>query len=140
MTQIELDQLKMIITAATPGPWEYRPKEHDDWGIVRGPDGLTVLNSAPPCRWEMSQTGKPEGPSPIPENGNFCVAARNEMPKLIEKIERLKKAIWLLKTYAGETYRYWDTDQDSKVGKRLAAMAGFSPGYNEKIDEALGGI
>lgn len=23
-------------TKWTPGPWEYRPREHDDWGEVRG--------------------------------------------------------------------------------------------------------
>ncbi len=26
--------------AHTPGPWSYRSKEHDDWGIVRAPTDL----------------------------------------------------------------------------------------------------
>lgn len=29
----------MTQTKFTPGPWQYRPHELDDWGTVRGPNG-----------------------------------------------------------------------------------------------------
>lgn len=29
----------------TPGPWEYRPFEYDDWGVVRSADGLPVVQA-----------------------------------------------------------------------------------------------
>lgn len=41
------------------------------------------------------------------------------------------------KSYARKTFDLWDRDEDSKVGKRLAAMAGLNPGYDSGIDRIL---
>lgn len=51
--------------------------------------------------------------------------------------ERLRKAIETLRQYAYDTHNYWDNDQDMKVGKRLASMAGMLPDYCVRIDHAL---
>lgn len=34
---IDIDRLKKLHGAATPGPWAYRPDDMDDWGIVKSP-------------------------------------------------------------------------------------------------------
>lgn len=34
----------------TRGPWEYRPREHDDWGVVRAPDGYFIAQCSV-SRW-----------------------------------------------------------------------------------------
>lgn len=31
------DELRAMVADATPGPWLYRPMQHDDWGVVRAP-------------------------------------------------------------------------------------------------------
>jgi 5'(3')-deoxyribonucleotidase len=32
-----IEELKALAEKATPGPWEYRPGEYDDWGVIKGP-------------------------------------------------------------------------------------------------------
>lgn len=39
-----------------------------------------------------------------------------------------------MKAYAAVTLDHWDEDQDAKVGKRLKALAGLSPGYDSRLD------
>ena len=39
-----------------------------------------------------------------------------------------------LKRIAAETYQEWDSDNDSRVGKLLAALAGYRPKYRADID------
>lgn len=36
MTDLTREQITELLDGATPGPWLYRPHEHDDWGVVRG--------------------------------------------------------------------------------------------------------
>lgn len=37
-TQSDLvERLRALDSAATPGPWAYRPDEYDDWGVVKAP-------------------------------------------------------------------------------------------------------
>ena len=44
----------------TPGPWSYRPRENDDWGMVRGPDGrLVAALVAQPERPWAAAVGNP---------------------------------------------------------------------------------
>lgn len=50
---------------------------------------------------------------------------------------QLRSAIEILRQYASKTRDYWDRDEDSKVGKRLAAMSGELKGYDVDVDEAL---
>lgn len=52
----------------------------------------------------------------------------------------LLDALIHFKIQAGVAYDYWDADQDSKVGKRLLALAGRLPGYHKDIDAAHAAI
>lgn len=36
--------------------------------------------------------------------------------------------------YLRETHEYWDGDEDHKVGKRIAALAGYMPKYHPVPD------
>ena len=33
-----MSDLKSLSAAATQGSWDYRPLEHDDWGLIRSPE------------------------------------------------------------------------------------------------------
>ena len=80
LTKHQADAAMERCEKATKGPWLVRPLEHDDWGIVRGADGKAVCDCAPPGRWERSDCGKPEGPSPIPENTDFVANSITDLP------------------------------------------------------------
>jgi len=56
---------------------------------------------------------------------------------LRRRVEELENAIETMRAYADQTWRHWDADEDMKVGKRLRAMSGGLPGYDETIDEVL---
>ena len=56
------NELERLLAAATEGPWEYRPDEFDDWGVVKSPP-REVGNYEPPLilrtvlaqmRWEAN--------------------------------------------------------------------------------------
>lgn len=53
-----------------------------------------------------------------------------------EAVDNLANAIRNLQIYARDTCECWDKDKDSKVGKRLKALAGELPGYNAGVDVA----
>lgn len=64
-------------------------------------------------------------PEPIPANDDECQHA-----------DALAGALEVLKTTACRTYAKWDADEDSKVGKWLAAMGG-TKGILPEVDTAL---
>jgi hypothetical protein len=55
-----------------------------------------------------------------------------------DEIISLREALAFVRKYADKTHDYWDAGDDSKVGKRLLALAGRLKGYNHDLDEALG--
>jgi hypothetical protein len=55
----------------------------------------------------------------------FAIA--NLEVKIAQKTQLLEDMI----SYAGVTFDYWDTDKDSKVGKRLMFMSGALPSYEK---------
>lgn len=62
------------------------------------------------------------------ENGESHLAAATE------RAEKAERALDILRDYADRTVSHWDKDEDRKVGKRLAWMAGLSRGYEPKLD------
>lgn len=80
------------------------------------------------CHDEFTQgTGEVIGWLPLLEP---AVAVNEQM------LEALKGAIRL----SNEAYQHWDNDNDSKVGKILAAMAGWSTNYHDdanKLHDAI---
>jgi len=59
------------------------------------------------------------------------------MREAAHEIRNLREAIETLRKYADDTWSMWNTDQDHKVGKRLMAMAGRLPNYDEGVTKAL---
>ena len=89
--QIDLTELSRIEQAATAAPWMYRPSMFDDWGVIRGGDHSPVATSCMECRYaHTTDVGKPEGPSPIPQNGELIVAMRNALPGIIAELTELR--------------------------------------------------
>lgn len=59
----------------------------------------------------------------------------DEAEALRAENERLRKALATVPVIAGLVHKLWDSDQDSKVGKWLIALAGGCPGYTALTDE-----
>lgn len=51
----------------------------------------------------------------------------------LENIE-LRDALKDMVRFSALAHQLWDRDEDMKTGKYLLAMAGFLPGYSDKID------
>lgn len=62
-------------------------------------------------------------------------AENNRM--MLDEIKQLKEAIGVLRASAGVAFSHWDNDQDSKVGKWLAALSGELPLYSKDVTDAL---
>jgi len=52
----------------------------------------------------------------------------------------VSQSLSVIRQFANDTHDYWDADEDSKVGKRLLALAGGLPGYDHKLDQAFQGL
>jgi hypothetical protein len=63
--------------------------------------------------------------------GSGDLADAKPVPERTAEMERLFKKVIMA------TYDLWDSDQDSKVGKRLRALVGLLPGYDRDIDTLL---
>ncbi len=51
------------------------------------------------------------------------------------KLLEIANAVLYMRAYADRTSDHWDRDEDSKVGKRLLALAGKLPGYDRQLDD-----
>lgn len=94
----KLAEIRARAEAATPGPWYYRPREHDDWGQIRtapGDDGFAALiacarSGGYPTEDELDQH-RHNGTDPYGPNALFIVHAREDVPALLAEVERLKE-------------------------------------------------
>ena len=101
----DLTELSRIEQAATAAPWRYRPSMFDDWGVIRGGDHSPVATSCMECRYDhTTDVGKPEGPSPIPQNGELIVAMRNALPGMIAELTELRAENVRWAMVAAQTY------------------------------------
>lgn len=76
----------------TKGPWDYRPKEYDDWGVVRGapdPDGRAWIVTQARAGREVSEDELAEhrknGTDPYEGNARLIAAA----PAMYDALDRI---------------------------------------------------
>jgi hypothetical protein len=60
------------------------------------------------------------------------------MQQMSAELKTAKDDLSYLRQYAHRTYNEWDADNDSKVGKRLAALAGTLVHYDARLDRIHG--
>ncbi len=96
ITDAELDEFSELEKRATPGPWLVRPKEDDDWGVVRACDWMVA--SAKAGRYtseaEISEH-RQNGTDPYGHNAEFIAAARNISPRLVERVREQDAIIYV---------------------------------------------
>ncbi len=69
-----------------------------------------------------------------PDPWKLLREAEAERDALAAQIAGLREALEKAKHVAAEAYREWDADNDPRVGKLLAALAGSMPKYRADID------
>lgn len=98
MTDEQLRDIEERANAASGGPWANRPNDFDDWGLVRGADGMPVASCAPEARIgdfrEQAREGTIDewhiGPPEVAVNTEFIARARADIPALIAEVRRLQ--------------------------------------------------
>src|SRR5574343_560425 len=101
------NELERLLAAATEGPWEYRPDEFDEWGVVKSPP-REVGNYEPPLilRTVLAQMRddrrldedtlnehRRAGTDPWEANARLVVFLRNNAQhylSLMDEVERLR--------------------------------------------------
>lgn len=78
----------------TPGPWEYRPHRHDDWGWIRGPKGDAKIGplvaTARSGAWEsveMLDEHRRNKTDPYGANAAFIVKAVNNHEAMLKALQ-----------------------------------------------------
>lgn len=101
-----------ICDAATDGPWAYRPKEYDNWGMVRGGDMMPVADVGPTAREDVLR--HPHGqydPGPvIRANGDFIATARTGYPAVLRFMEKRLARILVVRSPARG--KHWPASPD----------------------------
>ena len=101
MTQQELDALKALADAATPGPWE-EVAESGEWWITSASDETASLYVIPDTGL-MNQA-----------DVDFIAASRTAVPALLAEVERLQVA------WSAEHDAYIRADEQARMAKREA--------------------
>lgn len=63
-----------------------------------------------------------------------CASVQRERDELREEIAEAVDRLRDVQRIAVTAFGHWDADRDSKVGKILAALSGFAPGYTPETD------
>ena len=97
----ELVELEALLAKVMPGPLEYRPYEHDDWGFIRGPERDTICGPSKPIV-AIAREGGTESDhdehrrnktDPYGPNAELIVAAVNALPRLLNTIRDLRARV-----------------------------------------------
>ena len=99
MTQQELDALKALADAATPGPWE-EVAESGEWWITSASDETASLYVIP----DTGLTNQADV--------DFIAASRTAVPALIAEVERLQVA------WSAEHDAYIRADEQARMARR----------------------
>lgn len=135
----DLEELKKLAEAATPGPWGFRQYPGDDAEIY-------PTYEAPPSFGEWAalfiakDTYEDEIPDRAVANASFIAAARSALPALIERVEAAEAEVKLLREENGSLI---DENSDlrcepwpewaSAVLKVIRAHSGYD-GYDDATD------
>jgi len=95
----ENEKRKAIREAATKGPWEVRPKQYDDWGMIRAADEMPVASTGMyarvPDEFQQMPWGpnRHDGPIEVKANADFIAHARTDnapeaIDQLLDELER----------------------------------------------------
>lgn len=72
----------------------------------------------------------------VPKSGQLLEGhvVFDRLVRLTEERDHLLAQLRSMQHLSAAAFDYWDADMDSKVGKYLKAMAGYSPGYLVETD------
>jgi hypothetical protein len=76
----------------TPTPWVYRPRDYDDWGWIRGPDGVLAATARSACEYDADEHRR-NGTDPFEANAAIIVEAVNSHASLKARIQELEAAL-----------------------------------------------
>lgn len=105
-TDISTAAVERLLDGVTEGPWEYRPHELDDWGVVRA--GAFVLCQArDPAMMDDSQLAqcRADGSDPWSDNARFVAASRDLVPALLADRDRLAAEVARLTAEVEQMYQ-----------------------------------
>lgn len=91
ITKAELDQIEARALAATAGPWESFVEGRDHFGgdnfiRIGGMD-----DTAPDMYVSLAFPDHPSGVPAPPDDLDFIASARQDIPRLIEEVRRLRR-------------------------------------------------
>lgn len=103
MTDADINQLRDLLRAATPGPWKNHTHEEDegsDWATI----SATPVVARSGYKWTPT-VGVCDGGDSVEnaKNATLIVAAVNALPGLLDEIERLKRACSMLNDEVSQT-------------------------------------
>lgn len=91
MTPEQREAIKARADKATAGPWAYRPQEYDDWGWVRGNDGIVATARNPDVHLDDFFKFRNENRDPYESNASFIAHARQDIPDLLAALEAAER-------------------------------------------------
>ena len=109
---MDLEKLKALADAATPGPWRVRQDGSASWLCQPDQSGLELKDSA--IRLPMKRSHDDRERNRL--DALFIAAAREAVPALIAEVERLRVESARLTRLAGHARNVW-----AAVGEVLAA-------------------
>lgn len=95
-------ETRAALDGVTPGPWEYRPMEHDDWGVVRaGQFQICQARNPENMDDDVLDSCRANKTDPWSANARFIAWCRDGVPALLSAletdpaVERMREAlIW----------------------------------------------
>ena len=94
MTEDEINEIEKREKAATDGPWEYKPNGHLLWKGYKGPANISSCNREIAIFFaDVNTPGMEITARDRQANGTFIAYAREDIPKLIAEVRRLKRAV-----------------------------------------------
>lgn len=99
MVDLDLAEIERLLAAATPGEWQYRPVEDDDWGWIRSErqDGIHPIVAMARAGRRMTDEQLAEhrrnGTDPYDGNARLIAAAPAALRSLIARLRTLEAAL-----------------------------------------------
>jgi hypothetical protein len=98
---IDVAGLRALLARGPATPWEYRPKEHDDWGFIRGTERDSIIGPVKPvvalAREDDLESDhdqhRRDKTDPYEPAGLLIVEAVNALPGILDELEALREAV-----------------------------------------------